>query len=457
MNRGQCPRFAIRLFGLFMVILASVSPVSAEWKEKVLYSFKGGSDGEAPVGRMASDKSGNLYGATQFGGADNCSPVAACGTVYQLRPPAKNGDAWTEKVLHVFQGKAVNDGDFPGGGLVIDSSGNLYGTTYYGGTGECVLLGIKGGCGVVFEFSPPEHKGNPWKETIIYSFKGGDDGYVPFGDLTFDGASNLYGVTLFGGGKGAGLCDPYYQGCGTVFKLSPPTKKGGKWNETVLDSFAAGTDGYNPNGGLLLDGEATIYGTTALGGNQLCNFQQYEVGCGIIFKLVPPAKISEPWTERILLRFTDGKGGAGPNGNLIFDTKGRLYGSASGGNAAGCGVAYRMTRAGSSKWSEAVLYEFTCEDGISNPQAGYVFDGSGNLYSTALGGSTNKGVLYRLQPSINREMFSWTFELLYTFQGAPDCNHPTEGPLVLAASGGMYGTAGGGKANQGCIFEVWSP
>jgi uncharacterized repeat protein (TIGR03803 family) len=451
MNRGQCPRFAIRVFGLFMVILASVSLASAEWKEKVPYSFKGGSDGEAPVGRMAGDKSGNLYGATQFGGADNCSPMADCGTVYQLRPPAKNGDPWTEKVLHVFQGKAVNDGDFPGGGLVIDSLGNLYGTTYYGGMGDCVLLGIKGGCGVVFEFSPPENKGGIWKETIIYSFKGGDDGYVPFGDLTFDRAGNLYGVTLFGGGKGAGLCDPFYQGCGTVFKLSPPTRKGGKWTEAVLHSFAAGTDGYNPNGGLLLDSEGVIYGTTALGGNQLCNFQQYEVGCGIMFKLVPPAKMSEPWTEQTLLRFTDGKNGAGPNGNLIFDTQGRLYGTAGGGDAQGCGVVFRMTPAGG-LWSEAVLYEFTCGNDGQGP-APLIIDKLGDLYGTSIGGPLHEGVAYRLRRPAGTEESTWNFNLLYTFQGAPECGHPVSAPLTFN-SGGLYGTAYGGEANQGCVFDL---
>src|SRR5580704_18075848 len=99
MNRGQCARFAIRLFGLFMVILASGVTASAEWKEKVLYSFHGGTDGAGPAGGVVFDKQGNLYGATQQGGGTNCSPMAACGTVYQFAPPAKQGDPWTETVL----------------------------------------------------------------------------------------------------------------------------------------------------------------------------------------------------------------------------------------------------------------------------------------------------------------------------------------------------------------------
>lgn len=257
MNRGQRARFAIPMFALFMVILASVSLASAEWKERVLYDFQGGSDGQTPAGGVVFDKAGNLYGATVNGGADNCSPMAACGTVFQLQPPAKKGDAWTETVLYVFKGKASNDGENPDGGLVMDAAGNLYGTAAYGGTGDCVLLGIKGGCGTVYEMSPPAQKGGAWTETTIYSFKGGNDGYVPQENLVFDSAGNLYGVTLFGGGKGT-TCDPYYQYCGTVFKLSPPKQKGAEWTEKVLYSFAGGTDGANPNGGLVLDNKGAI-------------------------------------------------------------------------------------------------------------------------------------------------------------------------------------------------------
>jgi hypothetical protein len=107
----------------------------------------------------------------------------------------------------------------------MDAAGNLYGTAAYGGTGDCVLLGIKGGCGTVYEMSPPAQKGDPWTETTLYSFKRGNDGYVPQGNLVFDSAGNLYGATLFGGGKGT-TCDPFYQYCGTVFELSPPKQKG---------------------------------------------------------------------------------------------------------------------------------------------------------------------------------------------------------------------------------------
>jgi len=161
------------------VFLALASPVSAEWKEQVLYSFQGGTDGTTPAGGVVFDKHGNLYGATQQGGGSNCSPMAACGTVYQLAPPAKQGDPWTETVLHVFRGKQYNDGEFPSGGVIADAAGNIYGTTAYGGTGDCVLLGIKGGCGTVFELSPPQIKGGKWTYAILYSFPTAEQGYVP--------------------------------------------------------------------------------------------------------------------------------------------------------------------------------------------------------------------------------------------------------------------------------------
>ena len=134
-------RFPVRSC-LLVVILSMATTASAEWKEKVLYSFQGGADGAAPVGGVVFGPDGSLYGATQFGGADNCSPMAACGTVYQLAPQ-KNG-SWAETVLYVFRGKAFNDGEYPEGGLIADSSGNLYGTTAYGRIWQ---LRVGGKCG----------------------------------------------------------------------------------------------------------------------------------------------------------------------------------------------------------------------------------------------------------------------------------------------------------------------
>jgi hypothetical protein len=148
-------------------------------------------------------------------------------------------------------------------------------------------------------------------------------------DLVVDKAGNLYGATLFGAGKGT-TCDSLYGGhCGTVFKLRPPKQKGGNWTEKVLHQFSGGTDGANPNGGLVLDGKGAAYGTTPIGSNHLCNFGNGNVGCGIAFRLLAPTGKGGGWTEDVVHRFTD-KDGASPNGGLIFDAKDRPHSTTGG-------------------------------------------------------------------------------------------------------------------------------
>jgi uncharacterized repeat protein (TIGR03803 family) len=430
-----------------MAILILTSTASAKWNEKVLYSFQGGTDGATPAGGVVFDKSGNLYGATTDGGSTNCSPVAACGTVYQLAPPAKKGGAWTETILRVFQGKASNDGELPAGGVIADASGNIYGTTAYGGSGGCVLLGITGGCGTVYEFSPPQTKGGAWTYAILYSFQGGKDGYLPIGDLAFDSAGNLYGSTEFGGGKGT-TCDPDYQYCGTVFKLSPPKTKGGKWTEKVLHSFAAGTDGANPNGGLVLDSAGDIFGTTAFGGSTRCQGP----GCGTAFELKRPTKTGGKWTEKMLHVFTDSDDGAGPNGGLIFDAKGRLYGTAGGGGSARLGIVFRLSPKGG-KWNETVLHTFTDNVHGRNPVGPLSPDSSGGFYGTALDGPNFRGLVFRLTlPKTHGG--DWVFSILYPFKGVPDAGFP-EARLIFDKARALYSTTvGGGTASGGTVFKL---
>ena len=225
MNCKQCPRSAIRLLGLFVVILPLTSSAAASPKEKVLYSFQGGSDGSRPAGGVVFDKNGNLYSATTNGGSSSCRSPFQCGTVYQLTPPAKKGDPWTEVVLYVFKGPDNNDGASPFGGVTFDQAGSLYGTTGYGGTGPCILFGGQVGCGTVYQLTPPNVPGGAWKETALYNFQGDKDGQLPYGDLVFDNQGNLYGATLYGGGFGS-CNDPYDQHCGTIFELSPPKNEG---------------------------------------------------------------------------------------------------------------------------------------------------------------------------------------------------------------------------------------
>ena len=437
-NRFRIPWLAI-------VILALAIDASAAWKEKVLYSFQGGpNNGSVPAGGVVFDPQGNLYGVTSDGGG-----------VYQLAPPAQKGGAWTETVLYVFQGNTTGDGATPEGGLVIDGAGNLYGTTAYGGTGNCVLAGILVGCGTVYELSPPKQKGGPWTETVLYSFPTAKQGYFPWGDLVFDGAGNLYGATMFGGGFGT-TCNSFYQYCGAVFKLSPPTTKGGTWTEKVLHGFRSGTDGANPNGGLVLDGKGNVYGTTFGGGNE--SGECGSVGCGIVYKLTPPTMKSGAWTEKLLHRF-NGQDGANPTAGVVFGKNGNLYGTVSAGATGGNGAVFDLTaptgRGG--LWKENMLYRFSDGDDGTSPRGSPIFDARGNLYGTALGGGTHRGVVFRLKPP--KRGNSWPLSVLYNLAGSPDGDHPTAA-LIFDSRGNLYSTTEWGGTGQSCqggcgtVFEA---
>ena len=214
--------------------------------ETVLYSFTG-PDGANPYGNLLRDSAGNLYGTTLSGGPSNA------GVVFRVDPMGN------ETVLYAFTGGA--DGAKPYAGLVRDQAGNLFGTTGQGG-----LNGCSGGCGVVFKVDPAG------KETVLYSFTGGTDGWMPYGSLVEDPQGNLYGTTFFGGDQGE-FCGGY---CGVVFKVNQTGK------ETVLYTFAGLADGANPEAGLLRDTQGNLYGTTSEGGDDSCNAPY---GCGVVFKL----------------------------------------------------------------------------------------------------------------------------------------------------------------------------
>jgi hypothetical protein len=444
---------------LLLLILTLASSASAEWKEKVLYSFQGGTtDGSSPAGGVVFDAAGNLYGATDQGGGE--CPPAQCGTVFQLAPPAKSGDPWTETVLHVFKGNASGDGNTPVGSVILDSSGNLYGTTGYGGTGDCVLLGEKVGCGTVYELSPPTQKGGAWTETILYSFPTAKQGYLPNGNLVFDKAGNLYGATMFGGGYGT-TCNAFYQYCGAVFELSPPQKKGGKWTEKVLHGFrgiAAGSefgDGSNPNGGLVIDSTGRIYGTTYEGG---CNCpHNSSQGCGTVFGLAPPTKKGGAWVETVLHRIRP-KNSVGelPMAGVIMDRKGNLFGTTHE------DTVFRLTPSSRrpSSWVETILYGFDGQGPSYSLDAPLIFDLTGNLYSTAYAGSGGSvdGNVFRLKrPDGNSG--NWTIDVLYSFEGSPDGALPAAG-LTFDGHGGLYSTTESGGTGSACqggcgtVFKV---
>jgi len=452
----QCPRLASSPLLLFLILMLA-STASAEWKEKVLYSFQGGTDGYQPAGGVVFDKQGNLYGATTDGGSSSCRGPFQCGTVFQLKPPTKSGDPWTETVLYVFKGSDSNDGASPFGGLIWDQAGNLYGTTGYDGTGDCILLGSRVGCGTVYELSPPTQKGGVWIETVIYNFKGDTDGQLPIGDLVFDKQGNLYGATQYGGGYGS--CNPsFYQHCGTIFKLSPPKTKSGKWTEKVLHGFRGGTDGANPNGGLVFDSKGAIYGTTQFGGfdGGVCG----PGGCGMVFRLAP-ALVGEAWTEEVLDRFDPGESGAAePLAGVIFDGTGNLFGTTAGGGDSGSGTIFELAPSSGGKWTELVLHHFRDQNDGDHPESSLVFDPMGNLDGTATGGgAVGDGTVFRLRPQDQGN--GWTFGVLYTFMGSPDGSYPASN-LIFDKAGNLYGTTQqSGNTGQNCghngcgtVFEV---
>jgi hypothetical protein len=437
-HNKRSPRLA-HLWVLFAVAWTLAVPASAEWKEKVLYSFQGGAtDGALPAGGVVFDSAGNLYGATTQG--FGFCPPAQCGSVFQLAPPPKQGDPWTETVLHVFTGNSNGDGDTPAGGLIIDSLGNLYGTTAYGGTGDCVLLGTKVGCGTVYEMMPPQTKGGKWTEVVLYSFPTSKQGYLPNGNLVFDNSGNLYGATIFGGGHGT-TCDEFYQYCGAVFELSPPRKKGGKWTEKVLHGFRSGTDGANPNGGLVLNSKGAIYGTTYGGGNEsgTCGAG----GCGTAFQLSPPTQKGGAWTESVLHRFQSSANEARPAAGVTFDGKGCLYGTT-------VDTVFRLapplTKSG--RWKETILYTFN--NSAYDPAGALIFDTSGNLYGTTEYGNTFAGTVFRLEPPSVKGR-NWTFGILHGFARS-DGAQPAAN-LIFDDHGNLYSTTTEGGSGTGCSFH----
>ena len=313
---------------------------------------------------LVSDASGNLYGTTGYGGAYNQ------GTVFRLRR-CTDGN-WTESVLHSFTGGA--DGANPHSALILDSSGNLYGTTEFGG--KSAGSGCEGEtCGVVFELA--HNPNGTWTESVLHSFTGYTDGAWPVAGLVSDAAGNLYGTTLIGTGGCGG------SGCGTVYRLS--ANPDGSWTKAVLHSFNL-LDGDGPVAGLILDAAGNLYGTAEGGGNlsqSLCGGGY----CGVVFKLAP--NLDETWTESVTHAF-NGKDGSSPQASLTFDATGNLYGTTTfGGDLSdcegrGCGVAFKLTSNTGGTWTEIVLHRFYDTPG-AHPFAGMILDKSGNLYGTTYG------------------------------------------------------------------------
>lgn len=380
-----------------------LSPSASGWSYSVVYGFPA-SDGHGPDAGPTFDSVGNLYGTTSSGGSTEM------GTVYELSP-AGNG-AWKEKLLYTFRGG--NDGTSPRSNIVMDSSGNLFGTTTYGGGGSSST-----GYGTVFELSP---NGAGWKETILHAFQSnGIDGTVPVVGLTRDASGNLFGTTYTGG----------VYGFGTVFKMT--LSSSGTWSESVLYSFTGGADGSQPYAPITIDSAGNLYGSTIIGGAH---------STGAIFILSP--KSDGSYAESVLYSFTGKSDGDDPGGSLTLDAAGNLYGVAS-------QVAFELSPSSSGSWTETVLYTFSKggKGDLSYP-AGLAFDASGNLWGAAGGGgASNDGGVFELSLSGGK----WTESQLIQFSGLVGIG-PT-GNVIFDGAGNLYGVAyKGGKTGDGVVFEI---
>jgi uncharacterized repeat protein (TIGR03803 family) len=334
---------------------------------------------------------------------------------------AKNSTGWTETVLHSFTGGP--DGANPGSGLIFGAGGNLYGTASAGGNGGC-----PGGCGVIFQLAPSS---TGWKENILYAFGGASDGFAPFYRLTSDRSGNLYGTTLTGGNLIN--CASHTSGCGVAFQLA---RGSSGWTFHVLYGFTD-SDSSSPASPLIFDAAGNLYGSGVAGRG------------GVIYQLSPTG--GNAWKNTVLYTFNISNGYL-PQG-LIFDAAGNLYGPTFEGGTAGsvakcqdlmpgCGTVFKIWHAANSP-TEAVLHNFTGQD--SNPNGSLIFDAAGSLY-----GADSVDV-FKL--SHNSTGFG-TKTVLHTFGGTGDGASPRAPLLFDAAGNLFGVTYQGGAGGKGVIFEV---
>jgi uncharacterized repeat protein (TIGR03803 family) len=341
-------------------VIFKLSPqANGTWAYTEIYKFTGGSDGLHPDTNLVFDSAGNLYGATYGDNQDAPHDPAAknYGTVFKLSPTTSG--PWNFTVLYTFTGGS--GGEQPGS-IAIDSSGNLYGTTPNGGTSNE---------GFVFQLTPTES--GPWNESVIHDFTGCQDGGYPV-QVAFDTKGNLYGTAWYGG---ASACS---KPGGVVFLLTP--QSGGVWQETEIYSFDAGLDGGYPQT-LAFDSAGDIYGTADIGGK---NDQ------GLVFKLT---QSSGQWGETNLHTF-DGEYGFTPE-SLALGSGGVVYGTVRDSGQSGFGLVYELTPKTGTK--ETIVYQFTGGTDGARPNGGIVLDKAGNIYGGTLEGGTHQsGVIFEVTP-----------------------------------------------------------
>lgn len=381
----------------------------------VLASFNN-TDGSGPVGDPLIDSSGNVFGTTETGG------VGHCGVIYEL--VNNGGGSYTKTTLYNFAG-GTKDGCDPYGGLVMDSSGNLYGAAALDGAHSA---------GVIYELA---NSAGTYTESVLYAFKGRTDGAQPYGDLVMDAKGHLYGTTYNGGGGDCAF------GCGTVFQF---TNKSGAWTEKLLHHFKKNAvDGWYPGAGVTLDSMGNIYGTTNFGGR---------VGAGTIFKLSPATKKGQGYKETILHAFGGQNDGCYPFSGVVFDSAGNLYGTTSRCGQFGDGTVYQLEPSGKT-YTNNVIFQCDGNDGYwPYENAGHLaVDSSGNIYGTAdLGGAYGYGTGFALAGG------SFTYTDLHDFNGKNADGFYPYGGVSLDSAGSLYGTTtGGGSQGYGTVWQITSP
>ena len=374
------------------------------------------SDGQNPQAGVVFDQQGNLYGTT-------IGAVNGNGIVYSLAPPAGGGAPWNEFLVHKFRGQP--DGAVPVCALTISVSGDLFGTTEFGGEHDM---------GTVFGVNPPQNPGGPSKEKVLYSFGSSPtDGVVPNSEL-LPANPGYYGVTREGGAHGFG----------TVFLVTPPVGGGANWSETILYSFAGPSDGAFPSGGLVADQAGNLYGVTLVGGaNNL----------GAVYQLSPPVAEGGPWTETVIFSFS-GSDGTLPTGKLQFDQSGALYGTTDGGGDLLEGTVFKLTPSGGS-WSQSVLHSFSGGRDGGNPATGVIIDNMGRIFGAASTGGDGRpfpgGVIFKLTPPVNQGD-PWRETVLHAF-GGPDGFRCLS--QLVRRGGSFYGTTSSGGLNgTGTVFVL---
>jgi uncharacterized repeat protein (TIGR03803 family) len=392
-------RNAQLILAMIGVLALMATPVQAQ-TFTVLHTFTGNADGGIPYSGLTFDSPGILVGTTSIGGNAAACPDG-CGIAYQLR---LRNSSWILTPLYQFNNV---DGATPLAG-VTDVNGVLYGTTFKGGSA---------GKGTVYRLRPQPTPCKSaicyWNETVLHSFTGRpDDGTQPvYGNVTLDRAGNIYGTTENGG----------TYDFGTVWKLAP---SGGGWTESILYNFAGGqnNDGDAPESGVIFDAAGNLYGNTSDGGGP--------VGIGTVYQLVPQ---DGTWRENILATSPNGPGR--PEGTLIMDSAGDLYGT-------DLNDVYKVSLVNGS-WIYSIVYDFSCEI-----HAGVTMGTDGNLYGVCEHGAGNKypGWVFKLPPDCNQ---TCTPVDLHDFVFS-DGTVPY-GPVVFDESGNLYGTTtNGGYTGSPC-------